>query len=79
MPLQETCQKCVDLWREYGAATREHVGLLREQEQSAGIEPEQFRALDSATELAAIRRDSARNAIKLHLKDDHGAKLTMTA
>ena len=34
MPTQQPCSKCVDLWREYGSATREHVAFLKEQEEA---------------------------------------------
>ena len=80
MPLLDTCRRCADLWGEYGAATRDHVDLLKEQERSAGVDPQSFQDLEPTIEIAEARRDAARNAVKYHLAMEHQTGgLTMTA
>jgi hypothetical protein len=81
MAHQGTCSKCVELWRNYGTATRDHVVLLKEQEAVAGTDPQRFRELDALCDLAAAHRDTARAAIKVHLATEHQeeAPKTMTA
>jgi hypothetical protein len=71
MPLQQPCLKCVELWRAYGSATRDHVALLKEQTGLAGVDCTRFRELDSLCEPAAARRDDARVAIETHLAAYH--------
>jgi hypothetical protein len=81
MALHQPCSKCVDLWRAYGTATRDHVALLNEQTRLAGVDCDRFRQLDSLCEPAAALRDAARIAIETHLAADHGeaAPRVMTA
>jgi len=67
-----TCLKCVELWREYAAATRFHVQLLKEQER---LGPS-----DAPPEigLAGMRRDTAREGIRMHLAMDHAHETSHT-
>lgn len=75
MATKIACGKCVRLWREYAAATREHVGLVQEQEKAAGNDLARFTELEPEIETAAERRDAARANIKSHLSENHGEQL----
>ena len=70
-PPRATCDKCVQLWREYANATTEHVQLLKEQAQATGRDLARFKELEPLTEVAGEKRDAARAAIRRHLSEDH--------
>jgi hypothetical protein len=63
--------QCAALWREYAAATYEHVRLLTECAVPSGTDVSDFQALVSQAESAAKRRREARAAVKLHLATAH--------
>jgi hypothetical protein len=68
------CQSCTDLWREYAEATRAHADLLQEHERAGRRATAALKQLDPLLELAAVRRDSARVEIRVHLATDHGCE-----
>jgi hypothetical protein len=70
-PPRATCEKCVQLWREYANATTEHVQLLKEQAQATGRDLVRFKELEPLTEVAAEKRDAAGTAIRRHLAEEH--------
>jgi hypothetical protein len=66
---QVSCPKCVELWREYAEATRQHVQLIKEQERRE--DSRQATKMEPEIDLASVRRDSARAGIRIHLAVDH--------
>jgi hypothetical protein len=70
-PPRATCEKCVQLWRDYANATTEHVQLLKEQDQATGRDLARFKELEPLTEVAAEKRDTARATIIRHLAEEH--------
>lgn len=65
------CQTCSDLWREYAEATRVHAELLNEHQHVARRDSLRWKALAPLVELAAVRRDSVRVGIRVHLATEH--------
>jgi hypothetical protein len=72
-----SCSKCVELWREYAEATRQHVQLLKKQEVCVA-DPVRFRELEPETARANARRDSARAGIRMHLALEHADQASNT-
>jgi hypothetical protein len=71
MNLQKPCQTCSDLWREYAEATRAHVELVNEQQRLSRRDTARWREIEPLVELAAVRRDSVRVGIRVHLATEH--------
>jgi hypothetical protein len=69
--MRQECPDCQRLWREYAAATTEHVVLekkLRSLEQGSGVSG----GLKRDVAAAATVREMARQAIHQHEADIHG-------
>jgi hypothetical protein len=62
---------CAHLWREYAAATHEHVQLFKQRGIASGADLTRFEELESEIESAARRRSEAHDAIKAHLSENH--------
>jgi hypothetical protein len=58
----ESCDKCIELWREYANAISEYISLLKEQERAYGYAL--LRAPDHRVEIALAKRLTVRDAIK---------------
>lgn len=71
MVSQKPCQTCSDLWREYADATRSHAELVNEQQHVARRDSNRWKELAPLVELAAVRRDSVRVGIRVHLATEH--------
>lgn len=77
-PSEQDCGTCARLWRQYGEATRNHVGMLTSQQRLAATDPEAATALEPQIRRAAIRREASRAAIETHRAAAHRQK-TLTA
>jgi hypothetical protein len=72
LPRMDDCAECIRLWREYAAATKEHIALegkLRIAE--IARDSARVTALSPQVEGAGVKRTAARNGIKAHEEDAH--------
>jgi hypothetical protein len=68
--MQRECSECQRLWREYAAATNNHVGLENRYRHLKGDPGAEALAREVAA--AATAREGARQAIKKHETSAHG-------
>jgi len=75
-----SCPRCVELWDEYDAATRNYSDLLKQQAEIAATNVKRSYLLDPQIETAFQRRSAARAAVEFHRVLDHDKEeRTMTA
>jgi hypothetical protein len=67
-----SCPRCVELWDEYDAATRNYSDLLKQQAEIATTNVNRSYLLDPQIETAFQRRSAARAAVEFHRVLDHG-------
>jgi hypothetical protein len=71
------CEECGRLWRQYGAATTEHIRLGNKLQLAAlGRDTEAIVKLTPLLESAAEKRQSSREAIRGHVTTQHGRTAT---
>jgi hypothetical protein len=74
------CEECARLWREYAAATAEHIRLEDQLKQAVRANhAETMAELMPISEAAAVRRKNAREAIDRHEAITHRPEMTMAS
>lgn len=69
--IRARCEECDELWRRYANATVEHLNLIRQRERTSWRTTITGREINDLVEVAAARREAARQAIRRHLEREH--------